>query len=253
MLKASPIRLLQIGLCIVVIFFSLLIREGFPQTKDRIVTVFLENKNGPPDAIVGNAGEIYEDARLAIESGDYKRAEACYKALIENDQNNPSLHFQLARLYEFNLHLFEAAIKEYRLAEEGLRANDIELKAYYQEIIGQIYLNSLAKPEEAIIAFQDSLRTNPDNIHNQPLLYNLAVALCSAGRMEEGKDYFRKVIQLQPDSNYAYVSGAQLLIFQEDYKGALAGLIKAKEITSDEAFKETIDRAIEAVTSAMQE
>ncbi|MDD5116894.1 MAG: hypothetical protein PHW98_07590, partial [Candidatus Omnitrophica bacterium] len=60
MLKASPIRLLQIGLCIVVIFFSLLIREGFPQTKDRIVTVFLENKNGPPDAIVGNAGEIYE-------------------------------------------------------------------------------------------------------------------------------------------------------------------------------------------------
>jgi len=253
MLKTGPARLSRIGLYVASIFFSLLIREGFPQTKDRTVTVFLENKNGSPDAIVGSVEEIYEDARLAIESGDYKRAEAYYKALIDNDQNNPSFHFQLANLYEFNLYLFEDAIKEYRLAEEGLRANDIKLKAYYQEIIGQIYLNSLAKPEEAIIALQESLQTNPDNIHSQPLLYNLAVALCSVGRKEEGKDYFRKVIELQPDSNYAYVSGAQLLIFQEDYKGALAGLMKAKEITSDEIFKGTIDRAIEAVKSAMQE
>lgn len=224
----------------------------YSQNSQEVIAVPIENKEGSVDVIVGSIQEILNDAEEAKKIGDYKTAEACYKAVIEYSPQNARLHVDLANLYRFGLGLFEQAIKEYKIAE-SLSGDNKKGIGFCQEMEGQIYLNDLHIPKEAVSEFEKSLDSNLENINNIPLLFNLAVALNKVDRGEEAENYLKKIIELNPESDFAYVSRGQLLTNSGDYEGAINALIKAKQITSNKELTVIADSAIDIIKNIRKE
>jgi tetratricopeptide (TPR) repeat protein len=226
------------------LFVSIFILQNTAFAEEKqLVFVTFPRKDGKSDVIVGSAEDIMKDAEKFEKAGSYKDAQICYRAVIDQAPVNyhPTAHLMLGNIYRFNLGLPEEGIKEY---EKAVAITQGPQESLIHRVIGETYLNDLNMPKEAIPELKKSLENNPENIQT---IYNLAVAFSHNGNTEEGIIYFNKVIQLYPESDFAYVSQAQLFIFKEDYQSALDALNKAKQITTNEDLLKVIDNTIDAI------
>src|SRR5262249_30666082 len=80
---------------------------------------------------------------------------------------------------------------------------------------------------EAIAAFQEVLRINPQHVDAH---YELGVALHDIGRLKEAGDKYKTALRIKPDYARALCSEAQLLKMHGKFKEALAAMKHGHEL-----------------------
>jgi tetratricopeptide (TPR) repeat protein len=212
------------------------------------LTVEVENQQGTIDLVLGTREDIQRRAERAIENKNYKEAESCYKAILQHNPGDCETHIYLAHLHRYGIRQINDAIAEYKKAIECLRyISNKKAIGLCQEMLGQIYLNDLNMPQEAVEEFKKSQENDPDNTTNIKLLFNLGVALKQLGRADEAAPYFNKIVEMNPESDLAYVVRAQALASQGQLTEALDALQKAKELAKSEETLTMINAAIESL------
>jgi tetratricopeptide (TPR) repeat protein len=114
----------------------------------------------------------------------------------------------------------------YEEAEEAY-ARAIELdpeKAYWWNGRGMVRLHHLAKPEDALLDFQQACAR--DN-HSAVLHHNRGNALWGLGRREEAENAYARAIELDPEMPNAHVNRAVALHALDDYESAYQELEEA--------------------------
>ena len=132
----------------------------------------------------------------------HENAILAFKEVVRTVPNNPEVHYWIGRTY-INLATDKAAAtrtKDVSMlvnaeveAREAIRLQPVYPRAYY--VLGQaLYLQG--KHVEAVSAFQQVLRTNPED---QATMYFLALAYIKLGRKNEAMQLYNKLVLLDKD------------------------------------------------------
>ena len=122
--------------------------------------------------------------------GDYTRAEAYFRAVLEQNPETPGVHYELGKIILLASH------------DAGAR-------------------------ERARKEFEAELALNPDNAAAE---YQLALLARRLNRVEEAEQRFRRAIELNPDFVEAYVGLGKILIASGNLQGAIVILEKARSL-----------------------
>ncbi|MGY5849256.1 tetratricopeptide repeat protein [Salegentibacter sp. F14] len=129
--------------------------------------------------------EVYlEEAQEALSENDFASAEAAYRKAIAKDPDNPTAKYNLGNLYYNKEKPSEAGN---RLSQAGKVADAKKTKHKAFHNLGNSYMRQ-EKYKEAVEAYKDALRNNPNDDETR---YNLALAkkmLEEEQQQEENQD-----------------------------------------------------------------
>lgn len=123
----------------------------------------------------------------------YERALEQYRQALALTPDNARLHYLLGMAYH-GRGKFGEALQELR---EALRLKPAYLEAHYQ--IGLLYLSDLNRPNEAIRAFNALLAIDPAHVKARN---NLGVALWQIGRRSEALAAWQEALRYDPDNPF---------------------------------------------------
>lgn len=115
------------------------------------------------------ARSLMSEAEEALEEEDFASAEAYYRKAISKDPANASARYNLGNIYH-NEDLTGEAIERDHQAAEIAEEKPLKHKAFHNK--GNAFFQQKKYPE-AIEAYKDALRNNPDDEETR---YNLALA-----------------------------------------------------------------------------
>lgn len=231
------------------ILFSLSLRPlCYAQQSNDLLTVEIENQDGTVDIVLGNREDIKKRAERAIENKNYNEAKSCYKTILKQNPGDCEIHTYLAHLYRYGMGQINNAVVEYKNAI-GCLSYTANKKAigFCQNMLGQVYLNNLNMPKEAAEEFKKSQINDSDGATDLSLLFNLGVALKRLGLRDEADSYFKKIIEIKPESDFAYLVRAQFFVSQGQLARASEALEKAKELAKSEEMLSVVNVAIESL------
>jgi tetratricopeptide (TPR) repeat protein len=146
-------------------------------------------------------------ANLYAQNKDFTKAANCYQRYLQACQNDPEALFNLA-FNQRHAGQFDCAITHYQLAlEHGVSAAEEVLTN-----MAVIYADHLRDEKEANAHLLRALGINP---HYIPAIYNLANLHEQAGKKEEAKHCFAKILSLVPDHFEALARLADLSKFND--------------------------------------
>jgi len=167
-----------------------------------------------------------ERAMDVDDAGDYEKAEAMYRGLLEIRPTDPNIHERLATTLVRQNELTEAR-KHYEKALELKPENPAALYG-----LGNI-LSLEEKPDEAVEMYRRSLEMNPDHV---PTLANLAIVLGFQGQLDEAAGTFQKALDVassSADRFNLHLQLAEIRVRQRKYEQAVAHFEAALESRPD--------------------
>lgn len=143
------------------------------------------------------AQKLFEQGNeLARQDRDQEAADA-YKQAVAINPDFAEAHLKLAMEYDV-LQQRKDAETEYKKTTEAyqkyVRENSKDAKAYFN--MGLAY-NKIEKPDEAVKAFRQAAKLDPDNTDYE---YELGLALGRAAQYQEAVYALQKAIDLDPDN-----------------------------------------------------
>lgn len=154
----------------------------------KIFLIFLIIGNGTFSlAFANNLQEYYEQAAVAYQSGDYKKAIELYHKVLEIDSQFAPAYNALGEIYQ---NRSEDVLDAVWYFKEALKADPNYLEAY--ENLGKVY-HQANEPDQAVEYLQKALAIDPDHFSSQ---FTLAwVYLLGKSQPQEAEKYFKKVIE----------------------------------------------------------
>ncbi|QRN93212.1 tetratricopeptide repeat protein [Archangium violaceum] len=170
------------------------------------------------------ARERFAEAVAAFDAGDFARAEAGFRQVLELAPQSLNAQFNLGFIAERQGRLADAqaAYEKVRFLEPGHVPTLLNL--------GRLY-RLQEKYTEAIELYEGGLKT-PGREHDASLLNNLTVAYRLAGKHEQAEATARRVLARHPEDAEAYKNLA--LVYYDQGKYRLAELVLANARKLDE-------------------
>ncbi len=131
--------------------------------------LFSASAQEDPEKAAREARKYMSEAREALQEDDFASAEANYRKAISKDPGNASARYNLGNLYH-NKELTGEALERDSQAAEIAAEKPLKHKAFHNK--GNAYMEQKKYPE-AIEAYKDALRNNPEDDETR---YNLALA-----------------------------------------------------------------------------
>ncbi len=172
-------------------------------------------------ALAQTAEELLQQADAALQKEDYAAAAAILETYLAGQPEDYRAEFTLA----FASSLTGRRAEAIRLYKNVL-SREKELTAAHRNL--GILLLQEDNAAEAVEHLQFVTGKEPLDV---PTHFNLAEALASAGRMQEARETYEKVLQLKPDHLQALLAFAELLA-ETDTAAAEQQLRRALEIDS---------------------
>ena len=144
---------------------------------------------------------LLEQARLALDKGDFARTERILQAALEKNPENPQVLSALGEYYMVKGHLKGAIF----CWEEALK-QDPEKRDYAVKLILPYFLTGQA--ETGILQLEKFIKQNPEDPINYFDCANLEVEIAASRRMEKlawkpwlkkAQDFYRQGLSLSPD------------------------------------------------------
>lgn len=169
-----------------------------------------------------------------LASSSYQNSIAIYKSILEENQNNAGVHYDIAMVYE--------SMGEFTLAEQHLRKH-IELipdepNAY--NFLGYMFAERGVNLEEAVTLIKEALEKEPQNgaFHD-----SLGWAYFSLGNLDEAIAELEKAAQLIPDDSEIRIHLGEVYLRKggEFVKKAILEWEKALEIKPNESLQQRLE------------
>ena len=143
-------------------------------------------------------GSLYE------ENSEPRNAEAVYRKLLKDNEDDPTLHFYLGRSL-FHKNEIEAAVKSLNasiaLAEKSFPAEEVkEILSMNYGLLGEIYVEHTKEYRKAIAELQKFLNLDPANPEAR---YQLATAYAYSSQYQNAFKEFDKIIKENPNTEIA--------------------------------------------------
>jgi Tfp pilus assembly protein PilF len=203
----------------------------------------------------------FEQGLSALHAKDYVQAEASFKKTLELNPKFAAAYLGLADLRQSQGKPAEAGVylqkavaiapqntgvqtawgqflssqKRYAEAEKALqRAVQLDPKAPLpHELLGDLYLMSLKKPQEAIVAYRACLSVDPTN---PKASFMLGTALLAVGKTQEAEEQLSKTSEQNPANLAVRKTLADLQLRNAELDAALASYNKILQIAPNSTF-----------------
>jgi predicted O-linked N-acetylglucosamine transferase (SPINDLY family) len=175
---------------------------------------------------MSNIASALADALALHRAGDWQRAEALYRQILEANPSQPdALHFLGLIAHQTGRH--EAAVDLMRRSialvphKEGFHVN-----------LGMAYL-ALCKLDEAAASYREALRLRPQYAEAH---FGLASTLKRQGLLDDAVASYRQAVALRPDFAPAHHNLANTLVAQHKFEEAIARYRQALRIDAGHAL-----------------
>lgn len=183
------------------------------------IVVKLTGANKQQFTVAGTRRQIEDYAERFKNKGDYNYAIGCYQQLIATDSRDVRSYVLLGKLYQFQLGKYADAIRQYKKAErvvppdnpDGLAEIRLFSAKAYQTLAEQT--NSLIYFVQAISEYEKVLDHNPKDVE---AMFNLASCRLNSKDYDESIRWFERVIELEPEGEWAELSKKALNMARED-------------------------------------
>jgi tetratricopeptide (TPR) repeat protein len=167
---------------------------------------------------------LFRLGELSARENDPETALLAFRRVIRNDKTFPAAHLRMAQIYNKRRENSEAIFHaNCELAQTQVDEDSLfELGVLFQE---------LRQNQNAQIAFNRLLAMNPKHAEARHLL---AVALLQEGRMDEGIEQCRQVLQIQPKFMLAMSNLALAYLRKKDFTRARYFLREALDIAPED-------------------
>ena len=122
-----------------------------------------------PEKAAREAKKYMQEAEEALSENDFASAEAYYRQAIAKDPANAAARYNLGNLY-YNKEINHEAVERHSQAAEVAPQKEIKHSSFHNQ--GNAFMKQ-KKYKEAIEAYKNSLRANPEDDETR---YNLALA-----------------------------------------------------------------------------
>ena len=194
---------------------SYFLTDNFVKTAE-VLRPFL---NAPPD----DAGLLLAWGTALVRTRSSEQATRIFRLLIEQNANNPTVHFFLGQAY--------AQEKDYSNASSEFKtALQIDARlpeAHY--FMGLVHLRQ-SDFESAAAEFRSELEIRPGDPVTS---YHLGYTLLMQGHADQAAALLREVVQAKPDYEMARFELGRALLQQGDAAGAIESLEAAKKLSPD--------------------
>ncbi len=187
---------------------------------------------------------LWEKDKLAIyfeelgayyrNKGDYSTAQEKYKQGLIYAPNSERLVLNLSSIYQKEANLKQAEI----LVNSSIKNGNKSRKIFFE--LGTIEINS-GNYDKAIQIFENILMNSPDDFE---ALGNIATCYYFLKDYEKSIKYSNKVIRLVPDLPLPYIGLGDCYLSNGDTVKANSNYLKAKELDTDNRYKNKIDEEL---------
>jgi tetratricopeptide (TPR) repeat protein len=185
----------------------------------RVVEVLRPLQDHPPD----DPGLLLAWGTALVHIGQSEAAAGIFRRLLEQNADNASVHFLLAKAYA-QQEDYTGAVNEFATAS---RLDPQLPEAHYYAGLVHLRRNEF---ESAAQEFRAELDLRPGESR---AIYHLGYTLLMQGQVPEAVVLLREVVKARPDYELAYFELGRALLQQEETTGAIESLETAKKLAPD--------------------
>jgi uncharacterized protein len=139
-------------------------------------------------------------AQVHLQKKEWEEAEAAYRKVLEHDQGNAAIHFQMGRMYQDRERWSEAAGS----FEAAIASDPAHAEAWYQlGRTGAMSGENLDRALEAIEIFIDRFSSVSDPAYRAGSWWRKGMILDRQGRIEEAIAAYRRALQIDPSHQHS--------------------------------------------------